>query len=299
MENNKLISVVLVVTVAVIMIGSLLMPIISSTQTVLVTKANNTTAYYTMDTVIKEELTFTYDVDSSTMFVNGEAIEWLNPGPAPSYRQMFIQSDKFGISFGVSHEAFTFASIDPVSNAAVKSVTVHEDGTWEATSIADEPIIGGSPVDWILYPSNDGEYGAYDLGFKASYDSDIFLAFTTADVTYEGSPGKLFAHAKMKNNVITPEYSKVILSDSTVVDVDLTYTMPESLDENGCIVYETGVYYANLGDISRSGVMFAPVEYTYKSASDVAGLNLINTIPIVLILSLLIAVAALFIRSRY
>lgn len=301
--SNKIISVVLTLVIGVILVGSVIQPVISSSQSEFRTVANNSTAYYVSDTKVNESLTFTCNPDTDEFLINGDPFDWLSGDAGPNYRQVFVITNAVSISFGPSHQVMTFASPDfPElgTTGAATSLTINPDGTWSASVNNGRSVEGITLIDWIFYPSSSGTYGCFAVDFNVTEGKEAYILSGTKVVNYDGGStnATLFAKATVVDGVVTTDYAKIIQSTG-VSDVDVNFIIPDNVGESGYWHYDSGSWGATgIVDTPATNVMFAPIEYSYISSSDDASIRLLNVIPTLFLVALLM-VAVSIIRTRY
>lgn len=300
--ENKIIPVILAVMVGILLTGSLLVPIISDSQTVIRTTANNETAYYVSDTNIDETLVFTCDADADEFFVNGVSIPWKDKTVESPYRQVFVMTNTVSISFGSEHANFTFASLEhpEYGKASCNTLTINPDGSWTATGVNGNNTLTGSGIEWAFYPSLNGNWGVYSAPFNITDGATAYIiAGTMTANTATDTSGALFMRAAVVDGDVNVEYAKQI-ADDTITDITIDISLPEISDMPGYQHYETGTWNGTSDSIVAplSGVFFAPIEYKFISSTDSAAIELLLVLPLFVIVALVIVVAGL-IRSRY
>lgn len=300
--DNKIIPVILAVTVGILLTGSVLAPIISDSQTEIRTIANNETAYYVSDTNITKDLVFTCDPETDSFFVNGVEIDWKTVGAGSTYRQIFVFTNVVSISFGTAHDGFTFASLDYPevgTGGAVTSLTINKDGTWSALSINGTTTYEGiTPIEWAIYPSATGTLGCYGLDFNVTEGKDALVLNGTRNVTVDGTGGFLYSRTTITDGVATTDYAKIIVGGE-ITDISLDVVAPGEM-RDGYYHYNGGytVSSDSFAPLATGGVIFAPIEYTYISSTDSTAIELLQVLPLLVIVALAIVAIGLT-RSRF
>ncbi|MBR5015060.1 MAG: hypothetical protein IKY16_10745 [Bacteroidales bacterium] len=302
MNIREIVMMITSVIIGIIVVSAVMIPIVDSSSEKVVSVGNNTTAYYVSDTKVNESLTFTCNPSTDEFFINGVSFDWLSGDSGIYYRQVFVFTNAVAISFGPLHEAMTFSSPDfPEfgTTGAATSLTINPDGTWSAT-VNSRSIEGVTPVDWIFYPSTSGTYGCFALDFNVTEGKEAYILSGTKVVNYDGGSGNatLFARATVVDGVLTTDYAKVIQS-SGVTDVDVNFTLPNNVEEDGYWHYESGYWGATgIVEATASNVMFAPIEFEYISESDGVVRTLLNILPIFTIIGLLVGVVSVMYFRR-
>lgn len=264
------------VIIAVLMITVVAIPIIDSLPATSYEYADNEQistrlAYETNPTIEIEVL----DVSTRSLKIDSTTI---------TYNDSFaIMSADFGIGANTSPSTLFFFSNEPRVTMATGDKISVTNGAWTYTPTSGSTQSG--QIDWILYPNEDGDWARYNnTNVKVSADTTIYVTGTIAGIA-----------AGMAEGTIGGEFTKLFINP---IDSTITVTLNKAPIEGGLsynVDATNGVEMANGSNTgTTNGVIFAPIKY--KVETDNATSTIINIIPILLVVSVLMGVVALFVN---
>ncbi len=265
------------VIIAVLMITVVAIPIIDSLPATSYEYADNeqisTRLAYETNPTIEIEV-----IDLSTMSVKIDST-------TITYSDAFsITSADFGIGADTSSKILFFFSNEPRVNMATGDRISVTNGDWTYTPTSGSTQSGH--IDWIFYPSVDGDWAMYkNINAKVSADSTIYVAGSIAGIaagTAEGTVGGEFTQLY----IYPLDATMTVTLNKTPIEGGLSYNVDAA---NGVEVVsgsKTGTTY---------GTIFAPIKYKVEK-TDNATSTIIDIIPILLVVSVLMGVVALFVN---
>lgn len=277
MDLGKIPTLVVGLIVAILIVTVVAIPIIDSTQDGLLVEQTNTSQRYSaIDTT--DKVTISYESAGTGFLIDGVAIGDIITNDSTSVLIIISSSLilRSGFSSGSVNSAMLYSPELNTENKQLafptNSKIVFENGTWEVT-IAGELTATGS-YDFLMIPSKTGTMGYFDKtpNIKVNSDSKMYIVNTISgfNLTY-GSIGSGFEQAFSYDSTgaATPIQISPVYTDND----DLTYTITD------------------VKGLSNSwGSLIAPLTYKVLPSDNSAVYTVIDIIPILLIVSLLIAI---------
>lgn len=297
-------------TIAVILIGSLLVPIVDSTQESFYSTAENTGYSYKATNKLGN---YEYSIDTTNheLLVNGTALTHITE-TNPTYG---IASQNLGLSyFGGTATSMYGSAYGNAALTKVTSVTINDDGTWSLTDTTAGEISSTDSTKLannVMLADNDGNYGVYLISGITDYPTisvnrgeAIYLFCNYGQATANSNTYALNYMAKLVDGEITVLYAylgngdgwtdvkdllTVALNSSVIVTMDKINTTYEN--------FRFGIGITGY-TLQVRNVASAPLEY--HAAEEAPGsIALISVIPIMVILALFVGVAStIIIRSK-
>lgn len=282
MEVKQIITAV----VAIILVMLVAVPMIDSSQNSLLIEQNNTGQRYSaIDTT--DKVTISYESAGTGFLIDGVAIGDIITNDSTSVLIIISSSLilRSGYSSGSVNSAMLYSPDFSTENKQLafptNSKIIFENGTWEVT-IAGESTATGS-YDFLMIPSKTGTMGYFDKtpNIKVNSDSKMYIVNTISgfNLTY-GSIGSGFEQAFSYDSTgaATPIQISPVYTDND----DLTYTV------------------TNVNGLSNSwGSLIAPLTYKVLPSDNSVTYKILGIIPVLLITSVIIAVAgSILIRKQ-
>ncbi len=277
MKLENIPGMVVGIIVAILIISVVAIPIIDSMPSYSYDYADNEQisdrlAYETDPTIEIEVL----DASTRSLKVDSTTITY-----ASSFT---IMSADFAIGAATSSTSLFFFTEQSNTTLATGDKISVTNGAWTFTPTSGSTQSG--QIDWILYPSENGDWAKYNnINAKVSADTTIYVAGGAAGTTgvAEGTANDGFTQL-----FVYPSGSTMTVTlNKTPIEGGLSY----NVDAIGGISSVNGSN-SNTGTVN--GVIFAPIKY--KIEADDATSTIIDIIPILLVVSVLMGVVALFIN---
>lgn len=193
-----------------------------------------------------------------------------------------IMSPDFGIGVASSSTtSFLFTEQQKVTLATGDKISV-TNGAWTFTPTSGSTQSG--QIDWILYPDENGDWARYNAtNAKVSADTTFFVVGGTGSI-YGVSEGT--ATGEFTQLFVNPSGSTMTVNiNKTPIEGGLSY----NVDTSGSITVSN-----NSNTSTVSGTVFAPIKYKVEANSTI--MTIIDIIPILLVVSVLMGVVALFVN---
>lgn len=262
------------VIIAILIISVVAIPIIDSLPATSYEYADNEqiafrVAYETNPTVEIEVL----DASNSSLKIDSTTIRYTTP--------FTILSSDFTINYSSSTTTMSFITGQSSAALATGDKISVTNGAWTFTPTSGSTQSG--QIDWIIYPDNNGDWARYyDVNAKVSAGTTIYVAGSSVGIG-------------VAEGTVDGEFTKLISYPSGLT---MTVTLNKTPIEGGLSYYvdaTNGITLVNGSDTGTSnGVIFAPIKY--KIEADNATSTIINIIPILLVVSVLMGVVALFVN---
>lgn len=296
--DNKLIYGILMILVSVILVGSLLVPIIDNPAITKVKAINtNENAEYQLSDDFSTEVVIEI---SDGAITNGNQIT------PPNNPAINVFSDRFS---GIWYKSQTAVDICDIDLGVVKNVTkieLHPDGSYEFTKSDSTVVNSTTPLTWIYYPSEDGDYGAFTMTAIVDNDNNWWATRTNIGA----SPWYymiLNLECDDEGITATQHYLAKTASD-TFSEVPVTaeynnYEPTQSIDgltyivSNPQIIRTATVDETDYEKTEALTPIIAPMEYHYYIDQPMED-SIYGIIPVVVIIAILLAAIKLFIVKR-
>lgn len=299
--DNKLITMVITLTVCIIVTGSVLMPVLEDTTATEDTFEND--GYYHLTKYTAEDsVTMTWDASAPDVFtVNGEDVTYHNDN---SFAVSVGLGERFAVRLPTNNTAINFYGAGTYINTNTTNTTftlTYSEGTLTVTNGTNTKSI--SDVSEIFVISSDGDYvmkktdsPAYlNSGSEIVADSEIYASGQTfnggayifwhlqgsiEDMEY---PDTFDSNLTITNETIHGKYDTAH-EDLYVLD-NLTFTATTSTS----VVYNVTASY-----------FVVPSEVTAERSQHLDGneIALISVIPVLIIAALLIFAVRVFLSNR-
>lgn len=308
MDLGKIPTLVVGLVVAILIVTVVAIPIIDDASKEIRSTENNTNYRFMATSDITDVVTIQMKSDNSGWLVNGK--EFTTQGLNVISDGLILNVTGVG---DANVHIFTGENANTELYSSIGSV-VFDNGTWTLTKTNDTVITG--TYTFVLYPVNDGPMGYFwgnnhNVSVKDTYYLRITeLTFYTGD---DGSKYSATAVIKMigNNASLVKGFIKITDSSGSISHVPMTSNMIRSA--SGATLSDDGRSYTvqsinldvayNAGNVSQhtitTNTMFSPVSYDYLSESDKSIISIIDVIPILLIVSMLVAiVGTVFVRNN-
>lgn len=302
----KVISLVVGLAIGALLMTGLVVPLVNDGQYAIGTATLNSTenfnAVYT--TALENDIVVELG-DNDELLVNNVEIT-----PALDLTETVVVTNQFVITY--SGTELTFLGL---SGGTLSKITMHPDGSYDVVK-TDDSTGSGTGVEVIIYPDNNGKYGAFVQGtghedFWLDNGATAYLSFLSGGVTDNANVDhyvNCLYSATNKNfegewNTIysleDPAGSWVDLSSKLKINEPYTKEVGEY-----AVHWSTNTFTATFtntsGDFDKtvgSPIIYAPLEYHVLEEQDAASYSLLKAIPIVAFVAL-IAFAAFAVRGR-
>lgn len=284
--NNKLVPGIIMAAIAIILAGSLLVPIIQDYDDNAKVIKNNTTT--NLAAVVGEDHEIVFDYDTGALTID-------DADKTPTAQLGVIVSDQMNIIYNTTPNLQLFSSQHPTGVVSITSdatITI-EDKKITITYATD--TVEEYTCEWIYLYDANGDYGIYRLynQSKTVYLNDLnqmhgsniltttsdWFAFTGKDVTLASS-------------------TETVTADVTTGEVTGTKDILSiSIGGNG-----TGYSF----DVDNSGTDYTVHPWIYVVPNEVTGYSevdntivpLMHALPILVIVAILVGTLAIFIRAK-
>lgn len=291
MNKTNLLTLAITLTVGIILVGSILMPIVNDAQTQISTEQLNSTERYIM-AGSNDDVVMVATADGWE--INGEIVTL----PTPYFAVAF--GEKGVIRFGS-----TTASVHTES-ARIGNIVKFEYSEGTLTMTKNNDTTQTEEWSYLFYPSNKGDYGMFERlpGLSESLNVDKNqTAYYIANTAWNNSI-EFWGVWEVVNGDVTDTlipfcyattYNGTINVDSDAV-VEINYTPSEDGLSN---VYQYGSVTSNGTTYANQSFIVAPLTYHIHSQADNAALQLIGVLPILIIVSLILAATGtIFVRRN-
>lgn len=306
MDNNRFLTLLIGVMIAGLILASCV-PIFNDLKTSMGTAQMNTTENY--NAVYTESLSSDVVMElgsDNQLLVNGEEVN-----PALDLTETVLVTNEFVITY--SGTELTFLGL---SGGTLSKITVHPNGTYDVIK-TDDTTSSGTGVEVIIYPDNNGKYGAFVQGighepFWLDNDATCYLSFLSGGVTDNDNVDHYVnCLYSATNDTIETQwrtiYSLEDPSDSWVeLPSVLTVNEPYTKEVGDLAVkWSTNNYTATFtndsGDFDKtigSPIVYAPLEYHILTENNSVTYTIVSLIPLIAGVGLLMFAVAYFL-NRY
>lgn len=290
--NIKDISTILVsLIIGILMVVTVMVPIIESSETMVVSTENNVNGTYAM--IQQKELDdLVIEIGNSSVVVNGEVVV---DDPTKS----FVASDGF-VFRSNDNECYGADSVN-IRRIQTTSITITiSDGVF---SYLDNSVEYSGEISFLILPDPNGDLGFFqNTTIYATKNTPVYYVSTGGyHVDPIGtSPNYLF---EVVNGEITRSLSKMVYtgfgSDGTNTyegDYTLESIYSEGLDEtNGKYNAGTLLWSPPSGEIGLNAwYIIAPIEYQYISENDGVVRTMLEILPIFAVIGLILGSFVMF-----
>ncbi len=307
---KKLLNLLIGATVAIIVVAAVLVPIIDDAESKTVSVDQNANMRYSVNvgTDLAEDLVYTYVDDKPAL--NGNVLYF----DEYNRRNMICVSDAFHLRQDTSLSAYTVDHDEGYDD--VSYFKINADMTYEYTTTANTTVTVDSPIGYLFYADDAGTLGAFwegsgaSDGFWLDHDETAYLS-SHAQLWAEGQPSVTFrglwsADSTTIGESWTPIYTQII-SEGVYVDQPIDLKVLALTVNEGDLAneYKFNGYKVTttIGDIEYERVkydpvVFAPLEYHYRTASDNSIVGLLGAIPVLVIVGIMGYVARTALMER-
>lgn len=288
MELSKIPTLVVGLIVAILIVTVVAIPIISDSTQYVQSTAQNADARYMLSSSSDEAITLEFANNSYK--ING--IEYEN---VDNY-QIKAFSNAFFLTFNANGSS---ATINDGTHYSIYNVTKLE---YDPSSSTATAYHGGSSTAYTdveqlfyLHPRGDYAYFASAENIHISNDSEWF-ALISAYSADNGTAWGIDKYVGKTKSTYMPGF--VIPSSGTGSAATLSYTLTfDQVDSKHFDI--TGATDVTANSLTFSGIKYAvPVDYLEISTTDNATISIINIIPLLLIVSMIIAIVSTALVSR-
>jgi len=306
---KKIMSLLIGATVAIIVVAAVLVPIINDAEFETKSVGQNVNARYraNIGTELAGDLEYTYVDDKPAL--NGDALHF-NEYVA---RNIICVSDTFQLTQDESLSAYTLKHDE--ESVKVTRFKINVDMTYEYTTTVGATITVDSAVGHLFYADDAGTLGAYWEGsgsdeFWLDHNETAYVSMLY-NLLAEGQPSVTFrglwsADSTTIGEYWTPIYTQ-INSGGVYVDQPIDFKVRQLTVVEGDLAnaYKFNGYdaTATINGIEYSQtrwdpIVFAPLEYHYRTASDYSILGLLGAIPVLVIAGIIVYVARTVVMGR-
>ena len=306
---KKLLSLLIGATVAIIVVAAVLVPIIDDAESKTVSVNQNEEARYSasMGTDLAGDLVYTF-VDEKPA-LNGEILHF----EVYESRNIVCVSDAFRLTQGAPLSGYSFWNDDGFTQ--ISELKVNADLTYEYTTTAGTVVTVDSAVGHLFYADDAGTLGVFSEGgttdeFWLDHNEKAYVAIQ-ATLKADGRPnvnsrGLWSADSTTIGESWTPTHTQ-IASGGVYVDHPVDFKaraltiiegdLANGYKFNGCDVSATidGIEYSLT---QWDTLIFAPLEYHYRTASDNSIVGLLGAIPVLVIVGIMGYVARTALKER-
>ncbi len=307
---KKILSLLIGATVSIIVVAAVLVPIIDDAESKTVSVDQNINVQYSVSigTDLTGDLVYTYVDDKPAL--NGDVLNI----DEYNQRNIICVSDAFRLTPGVSLSAYSLT--DNEGSIDVSLFKINADMTYEYTTTAGTTVTVDDAVGHLFYADDAGTLGAFWEGsgmydeFWLDHDESAYLA-TFYNLEADGQPNVGFrglwrADSTSIEESWTPIYTQ-ILSGGVYVDHPIDLEVLSLHVEEGDLAnkywFNGHNVTATINDIDYertlyNSVVFAPLEYHYRTASDNSIVGLLGAIPVLVIVGIMGYVARTALMDR-
>lgn len=287
MNTKKMITTVVLAAVAIILVGSFLMPIITDYDDDVKIVKNNTTTR--LASAIDGEHTMTYDATTKAVVLDGETV-------TPSFNRGLLFTDLFNLLYQIGSP--TVVQLYSSTNLSTTFITIEDNLTVTINGHNINVAYGTESLDfeceWGYILDADGEFAMFQLwnNKQTIYVNSVDqicganILVTTHDwFSYTGADVSLLSGTDLTADVTTG----TVAGTDDIVSIEI--------GANG-----TGYMF----DVDNNGtpytvhpwIAIVPLEVTGYSDTNKSILPIMYSIPAMVILGILVSAAAIFLRSR-
>lgn len=286
MEIKSTITAIIAAVVALIIVVVVAIPIISDTTENVHSEIQNENIRY----AISSDTPVSMSIDASQIVVNGESMS------RPSYSPVCVNSNYMAIGMAASDSAFILLGPDGMVASGISQITING-GNLTYTTTTTTTIETGE----MYYISSAGNLGFFEFNTDIRINNDV----TALILEYRGYYGTglprgygtwEYLNGEITAGGIPARYGTQSHSEDTLATSSTVNYTSESakfhtvLNVQNVTINEEYVYTA--------GFVLAPIEYTTVTSSDSAIISMIQTVPLLMIVGIIVAVTATFIRTR-
>lgn len=303
LSTNNLVRVVVSVLLAVIIVGAVLIPLISSTTTV--EKENS--GYSFRATGDYGEYVYEWDSDSKDLMLNGERLDYNSTGT--SQLAIGVHTSNLGITNIYNSGGLWFEAEGFGAKTAYNKVTIASDGSWSAVKGEDTVNSTVPATGQGFFAKNDGEYAVYISNNNVPATTcvkagdPVYLFCNYGQYVLDNVTYGIIYQAKLVDGVLEVEYIKSINSTTGEV-TDITDTAniqcvyDDMTTENGVTKYtnlKTGVSYGT-ANMQLRCLHAVPLIYTEQDSGITT--TILTFIPVFIVLGIIMAVCRIFITTQ-
>lgn len=287
MEIKSMITAIISAVVALIIVVVVAIPIISNVTEEVNSIQYNDTPRFFAENQVKETIEYTFT--DGTVQYNGTDI---NGYTAEQGNTPIAFSDAFCLFYSVdgSQNASIILILSDSTKYDLTKFILNTDGTYSYTN------------------SSGTNTGTYNVIVNADPNGEYAAIETTSTVSAHVDTGKTaYIFKRAYNQTTSNAYIAASITNGTVANIfnnpgngsTISIPAPEVTAErlNDLITIDNKVIIDDIEYDSRS-LLIVPYEYHAVTASDDAIISMINIVPLLMIVGIIIAVVAMFIRTR-
>lgn len=288
--NNKLIMSVVGIAICVILVGSVLAPVVEDAQYTIVTSEQNTTERYVMANNAGD--------DTITVTHKSAGVWTVNDS------DFTIPSSYFTV--GLSNDAVLRLGNSTILVLQSESPRVELVSISYTEGVATCVTAGGETVtydwDFLIFPSNEGGWGCFEhipsINEPVHINNDV-TAYLVENITWNNSTNtEIFSLFEFKNGEITKTHVPLNVATSWngvfTAYPDAEVTLEYTEDDDGITkTYTQGTAIAGGITYDAQSYIIAPLEYKTHGPSEVAALDLISILPLLVIVAILVSAITL------
>ena len=294
MNENSITTLAVSLIVGIILVGSLLIPIVEAGAIKETnTQENGTFTYYATDEMDGQ----VYSISDGKLAYNGEAL---------GNTAVHLMSSNFRVMF--YNGTMTMFDSTMAINPAVKTLTINADGSYTVVTTADATIESTENIEWFAGPCTQDKANYVEALMPAitgtiDPNSIIYGAFygTVSDGTTSlGNTATIIGFKGTVDDVETVGYVRPAGSPWTEGDSTTEFTI--SFDRESRTYSTSGMgALVTVGDYTTTTTstafsVYIPLEYT--AVADNTMNDLLKVIPILMVISLVLAAAGAIIIKR-
>ena len=307
---KKLLSLLIGATVSIIVVAAVLVPIIDDAESNTASVDQNVNMRYSVNIGVElaGDLVYTYVDDKPAL--NGDVLYF----DEYSVRNIICVSDIFRLTQNAALTAYTLNHDE--RNDDVSYFKINADLTYEYTTTVGTTVTVDSAVGHLFYSDDAGTLGAFREGsggfdeFWLDHDETVYLTIRhmlradgQPDVTFHGLWS---ADLTTIGESWTPIYTQIVSGGVYVdhpIDLKVSGLTVEEGDLANEYIFNGYNATATINDIEYSQtrwdpVVFAPIEYHYRTASDSSIVGLLGAIPVLVIVGIMGYVARTALMDR-
>ena len=290
MNAGDMAKMIVAIIVGLIFVSAILVPTVDAGKIKeSANQADGSFRYYATD----EIGVGTYAVSDGNLTLEGEII-----GSEPAN----ILSDKFRIIF-YNGGLTLYDSTNAAQSTSLKSITFNADGSYSFISSADVESDSTENIEWFMGVAPTGNYvfgiGTYSLEVNA--DSTIYVTTTSSlsDGTNTYDASKYIVNAKGKLSDLSTE--SYVWSSGAWTEMTATTTIVDPTDVSEGVY---GISYQTLrtitldGHDNADGGMLVFVPYQYKVVADDPINDLLEVIPLLVIVGIILGIVGMIAIRR-
>lgn len=304
MDLGKIPTMVVGLVVAILIVTVVAIPIINDASSSIHSTSQNTTQNFAAINTDSVD-SFTVEIVDNKYLINGN--EFVPPSATADYRPMVI-SDKFLLMMNItsSPTASMQLAFEGGTGPSITKLTL-ENGVWTWSTSSTSGTITGTT--FLIYPDENGTWGYFNSTSVNVSDNGYCYSMYYGPVWYTPEGGSQQTYGVALVQKISKSANEGILqigkaTDSNYATNSTIIRTANITENNGYFTVAPGSSVTATSDgnsynRSVSHVLFAPIEYITIEPNESAIISIINIMPVLLIVSMLIAVVGtVFVRTQ-